>query len=44
MAVQQILTLTQLSQDRVANTSQVRILWKSTQTAGSYNSNQRTAH
>lgn len=43
MAVQQILTLTQLSQDKAANTSQVRILWKSTQTAGSYNSNQRTA-
>ena len=44
MAVQQILTLTQLSQDRAANTSTVRILWKSTQTGGSYNSNQRTAH
>lgn len=43
MAVQQILSLTQLSQDRVANTSTVRILWKSTQTAGSYNSNLRTA-
>lgn len=44
MAVQQTLSLTQLSQDRAANTSQVRILWKSTQTAGSYNANLRTAH
>ena len=44
MAVQQVLSLTQLSQDRVANTSNLRILWKSTQTAGSYNANQRTAH
>ena len=43
MAVQQILTLTQLSQDRAANTSQVRILWKSTQTGGSHNLTERTA-
>ena len=43
MAVQQILSLTQLSQDKVANTSTVRILWKSTQTGGSYNSILRTA-
>ena len=37
MAVKQVLTLTQLSQDVAANTSKVRILWTSTQTGGSYN-------
>lgn len=37
MAVYQSLTLTQLSQDKQANTSQVRILWQSTQTGSSYN-------
>lgn len=44
MAVQQVLTLTQLSQDAAANESVVRILWKSTQTGGSYNLNERTAN
>lgn len=37
MAVYQNLTLTQLSQDVQNNTSQVRILWQSTQTGNSYN-------
>ncbi len=37
MAVYQSLTLTQLSQDAESNTSQVRILWQSTQTGSSYN-------
>lgn len=37
MAVYQSLTLTQISQDRESNTSQVRILWQSTQTGSSYN-------
>lgn len=37
MAVKQTLTLTQLSQDVAANTSQVRVLWKSTQTGESRN-------
>ena len=41
MAVQQTLTLTQLSQNTESST--VRILWKSTQTAGSYNLTERTA-
>lgn len=43
MAVYQNLTLTQLSQSQEENTSQVRILWQSTQTGGSYNMTQRTA-
>lgn len=37
MAVYQSLTLTQLSQDIKTNTSQVHILWQSTQTGSSYN-------
>lgn len=37
MAVYQSLTLTQVSQDAEQNTSQVRILWRSTQTGSSYN-------
>ena len=37
MAVKQVLTLTQLSQDVAANTSDVRILWTSTQTNDSHN-------
>ena len=44
MAVTQNLTLTQLSQDTQSNTSQVRILWTSTQTDQSYNLTQRTAY
>ena len=43
MAVSQSLTLTQSSQSVANNTSQVRILWQSTQTAGSYNNYTRTA-
>lgn len=37
MAVYQNLSLTQVSQNREENTSQVRILWQSTQTGVSYN-------
>ncbi len=44
MAVKQTLTLTQLSQDVAANTSQVRILWKSTQTGESRNLVRHTAY
>lgn len=44
MAVTQNLTLTQLSQDTQSNTSQVRILWTSTQTDQSFNLTQRTAY
>lgn len=43
MAVSQSLTLTQISQDVAANTSQVRILWQSTQTGDSYNGYTRKA-
>ena len=43
MAVSQSLTLTQVSQSIEENTSQVRILWKSTQTDASYNDYKRTA-
>lgn len=43
MAVYQSLTLTQLSQDPVSNTSQLHLLWESTQTGGSYNNNPRAA-
>lgn len=39
MAVSQSLTLTELSYDIESNTSQVRILWTSTQTGESHNSN-----
>ena len=44
MAVNQTLTLTQISQDKEKNTSQVRILWQSAQTGGSYNDTARTAY
>lgn len=44
MAVSQTLTLTQISQDQENNQSQVRILWRSTQTGESYNLNPRQAH
>lgn len=43
MAVNQTLTLTQVSQSIANNTSQVRILWRSTQTGESYNGYTRTA-
>ncbi len=43
MAVYQSITLTDLGQDPVANTSQVRILWQSTQTGGSFNETARSA-
>lgn len=43
MAVSQSLTLTQAGQSVVNNYSQVRILWKSTQSGASYNANTRTA-
>lgn len=43
MAVSQSLTLTQVSQSVVGNSSQVRILWTSTQTGESYNIYKRTA-
>lgn len=43
MAVSQTLTLTQVSQNIAANTSQVRILWQSTQTGPSYNATQKKA-
>lgn len=43
MAVSQSLTLTESSVDTVANTSKVKIVWKSTQTGESYNSTERTA-
>lgn len=44
MAVKQALTLTQLEQSVLENTSKVRILWTSTQTGGSHNLNKRTAY
>lgn len=43
MAVYQNLTLTQLSQDIPGNTSQVRVVWESVQTGGSYNDVRHTA-
>ena len=43
MAVSQSLTLTQISQDIATNTSQVRILWQSTQSGASYNATQKKA-
>ncbi len=43
MAVYQSLSVTQIGQNQDENTSQVRILWQSTQTGGSYNDTQRTA-
>lgn len=44
MAVYQSLTLTQIGQDQADNTSQVRILWQSVQTGGSFNLTERTAY
>ena len=44
MAVSQTLTVTQSSQDVSANTSKVRIVWKSTQDGQSYNGYTRTAY
>lgn len=44
MAVSQSLTLSQISQSVANNTSQVRILWESTQTGASHNDNSRTAY
>lgn len=44
MAVDQSLTLSQISQNIQNNTSQVRILWESTQTGASHNDNSRTAY
>lgn len=43
MAVYQSLSVTQVSQNQEENSSQVRILWQSTQTGGSYNETRRTA-
>lgn len=43
MAVNQSLTLLQVSQNIAENTSRVRILWQSTQTGASYNDYTRTA-
>ena len=43
MSVSQTLTLTQSSQSIEGNSSQVRILWKSTQSGASYNAYTRTA-
>ena len=44
MAVYQSLTLSQISQNIQGNTSQVRILWESTQTGASHNDYSRTAY
>ena len=44
MAVSQSLSVTQVSQNTANNTSQVRILWTSTQSGDSHNDNQRTAY
>lgn len=44
MAVSQKLTLLQASQNPENDTSQVRILWESTQTGGSHNETRRTAY
>lgn len=44
MAVYQNLTLTELSQDVLANTSRVRILWQSQQTGQSWNGYTNTAY
>ncbi len=43
MAINQSLSLTQVSQSIADNTSQVRILWKSVQSGGSYNETEKTA-
>lgn len=44
MAVYQSLTLSQINQNIQDNTSQVRILWESTQTGASHNDYSRTAY
>ena len=44
MAVIQSLTVTEVSQDIENNTSQIRILWTSTQTGSSYNDYTKTAN
>lgn len=44
MAVSQTLKLYQMAQDAAANTSKLRILWKSTQSGDSHNNNTRTAN
>lgn len=44
MAVSQSLTLTQVSQSVTNNTSQVRLVWKSTQSGASWNGYTRTAY
>lgn len=44
MAVYQSLSLSQVSQNLEENTSQVRILWQSTQSGSSYNMVERTAN
>ena len=44
MAVSQTLKLYQGAQDAAANTSELRILWKSTQSGDSHNNNTRTAN
>ena len=43
MAVKQSLTLTEVSYDSLANTSEVKIVWTSKQTSGSYNDYTETA-
>lgn len=43
MAVSQTLTLTEVGVNTTNNTSQVKILWQSTQTGSSYNNNSREA-
>ena len=43
MAVSQSLTLTQISQNVAANTSQVRVVWRSVQSGGSFNNYQKKA-
>lgn len=44
MSVSQTLKLYQVSQDAAANTSELRILWKSSQSGDSHNNNTRTAN
>ena len=44
MAVYNSLTLTEVSYSVANNTSEVRMLWTSTQTGQSYNANTRTGY
>ena len=44
MAVSQSLSVAQVSQDVAANTSKIKIVWKSTQSGASYNNNTKTAY